>query len=795
MTKHTILFLAANPLETDRIALEEEARAIQHALEHSGHRERFALVTRWAAQPLDLLDVLRKLRPTVVHFSGRTSRGVRRGSGSEDASRDGGSAGGDDAGDPDERADGLYFHGPDGRPQIVSPAALEQTFGAAGSSVKLVVLNACYSEPEATALLGYVDCVVGMGGSISPEAAQTFAVGLYGGLGERESITVAYRQGRAAIHLAGLAGGDTPQLQVRAGVDAGRTVLADLTHDTARTESSPSSQRSAVGQDVTEEFDVFLCHNSADKAEVHRVARQLRGRGLRPWLDRVDLRPGVDIAADLQAQISSIKAAAVFIGASGIGPWQRIEIHALLAECVRRGCRLIPVLLPGCPPQPSLPPFLNSHHHVDLRRRDPDPIALLCWGITGRRPGNEPAAVPPRRRVSKTWWSSRASVAAGALSALALLEMLGASALFYWLVARLGSRALAILFLAAVPFVLRTETSEALAQRWHRRVFPGAPRAQTRPRLMRGAPGSRDRRVELVFFSLVAPFLILARSLASAIVMIGIRVGSTAVAFSCHPLTTAREIPTTWWRTVLCIDSHHPLELLDGAHDKHRPGEYDGITEVTTLPIEGLRLQASNLHDNVERYLAGWTIVVFVVLFVVPAVIYRWYLKGSVIFYSVFMFIFFVSRTQTRTTDVHLADILARVPYRLGRYAACFMLLLSLAKGYVYFAWDDLKAGWAMLPGHRLLDALVVPTAFPPWQIAIIASAVIVCLVYGMAEWTDSRIRADMEWPEHAVQSILHVQAIAQWFLCLYVLVCWFCLAASLFGWLPPRGIGLVPWE
>ena len=70
MTKHTILFLAANPLGTDRLALDREARAIQVELERSGHRDQFELVTRWAAEPLDLLRELRKLKPTVVHCSG-----------------------------------------------------------------------------------------------------------------------------------------------------------------------------------------------------------------------------------------------------------------------------------------------------------------------------------------------------------------------------------------------------------------------------------------------------------------------------------------------------------------------------------------------------------------------------------------------------------------------------------------------------------------------------------------------------------------------------------------------------
>ena len=43
--KHTILFLAANPLGTDHVALDREARAIQLELERSGFRDRFELVT------------------------------------------------------------------------------------------------------------------------------------------------------------------------------------------------------------------------------------------------------------------------------------------------------------------------------------------------------------------------------------------------------------------------------------------------------------------------------------------------------------------------------------------------------------------------------------------------------------------------------------------------------------------------------------------------------------------------------------------------------------------------------
>jgi hypothetical protein len=239
--KHTILFLAANPLGTDRLALDREARAIQVELERSGFRDSFELVTRWAAEPLDLLRELRKLKPTVVHFSGHGSRG------------------GDRAHDPatgvrrdavelgvgSEPNHGLFFQGADGQARLVSTAALEDTFDAAGSSVKLAVLSACYSESQAAALLSRVDCVVGMRGSIGDDAARNFAIGFYGGLAERESVAAAYRQGCAAISLEGLHDAERPQLRARPGVDAARLILASVPTATEAGRGSPDGSATA----------------------------------------------------------------------------------------------------------------------------------------------------------------------------------------------------------------------------------------------------------------------------------------------------------------------------------------------------------------------------------------------------------------------------------------------------------------------------------------------------------------------------------------------------------------------
>ena len=204
MRANTILFMAANPAGTDARALAEQARAIQAELERAGHRDRFAFETRWAAQPLDLLREMVKLKPTVVHFCGGR---LIDGPGATPAA-------------------GVYFQGTDGGTQMVAGKALAQAFDAVGS-VKLVVLDACYSEQHADAIAAHIDCVVGMAGGTVDQAATSFSIGLYGGIGEGESVAAAFKQGCAAIGMTGAGDPGQPQLRVRQGVDARRLVLAD----------------------------------------------------------------------------------------------------------------------------------------------------------------------------------------------------------------------------------------------------------------------------------------------------------------------------------------------------------------------------------------------------------------------------------------------------------------------------------------------------------------------------------------------------------------------------------------
>ena len=131
------------------------------------------------------------------------------------------------------------------------------------------------------------------------------------------------------------------------------------------------------------EFDVFLCHNSEDKKQVRKIFIKLKEKGIKPWLDEEQLRPGFSWQIALEEQISEIKSVGVFVGRSGLGPWQNMELRAFLEEFTRRQCPVIPVILPDARTVPELPIFLRQLTWVDFRKDYSKALRYLIWGITG----------------------------------------------------------------------------------------------------------------------------------------------------------------------------------------------------------------------------------------------------------------------------------------------------------------------------------------------------------------------------------------------------------------------------
>jgi hypothetical protein len=155
------------------------------------------LITKWAARPDDLLQALNQHRPHVVHFSGH-------GSATEEI---------------------ILLDNRTREPKPVSKAALVSLFRALKDNIRVVVLNACFSKPQAEAITGEIDCAIGMARAIGDDAAITFAASFYRAIGFGRSVKQAFDQGVAALLLDGSTEDQTPVLMSRADTESDKVYL------------------------------------------------------------------------------------------------------------------------------------------------------------------------------------------------------------------------------------------------------------------------------------------------------------------------------------------------------------------------------------------------------------------------------------------------------------------------------------------------------------------------------------------------------------------------------------------
>ena len=139
---------------------------------------------------------------------------------------------------------------------------------------------------------------------------------------------------------------------------------------------------------TTDEFDVFMAHNSSDKEAVVNISGFLKTKGIYSWIDIEQIPPGQWFQDVIQMVIPKVKAAAIFLGEKGIGRWQVLELRAFISQCVECKIPVIPVLLPGVSSIPKDMLFLRELNYVQFQKRVDEKAALmqLIWGITGKKP-------------------------------------------------------------------------------------------------------------------------------------------------------------------------------------------------------------------------------------------------------------------------------------------------------------------------------------------------------------------------------------------------------------------------
>lgn len=177
MSMVRILFFSADPLslanpDHARLQLDEEVRQIKHKVRLARYRDALEFDWNFAATPDDLIQGLHETQPQVVQFSGH-----------------GGS-------------DGLVLASEKGtHPHYLDDAQLEALFRAFRGDIRLVVLSACFSRPQAMAIAGVVGCAIGTSRRIPDEAAIRFNAAFYQAVAFGDSVAAAFEKGRVAVML------------------------------------------------------------------------------------------------------------------------------------------------------------------------------------------------------------------------------------------------------------------------------------------------------------------------------------------------------------------------------------------------------------------------------------------------------------------------------------------------------------------------------------------------------------------------------------------------------------------
>ena len=166
MDKTKILILAANPLDTEPLALGEEYQRIQDLLKRSDLRDQFELrycpALRADAIQQEILD----FKPEIIHFSGH--------------------------GD----SEGLAFADVSGEKSVwLDKETLGHLFKLCTPHLKAVFLNACHSAEQAEVIIEQVDYVIGMNAAIEDKAAISFAKGFYTAIFANAAIDLAFAAG------------------------------------------------------------------------------------------------------------------------------------------------------------------------------------------------------------------------------------------------------------------------------------------------------------------------------------------------------------------------------------------------------------------------------------------------------------------------------------------------------------------------------------------------------------------------------------------------------------------------
>ncbi|ABW33414.1 TIR domain-containing protein [Acaryochloris marina] len=318
MTAQTILFLAANPKDTQPLRLDQELRDIDEGLKRAQHRDEFQLEQRLAVRPRDIQRAMLDLNPQIVHFSGH--------------------------GEGDE---GLVFEDVSGNTQLVSGEAIADLFSLFADQLRCVVLNGCYTEVQAKAISEHIPYVIGMKRAIQDKAAISFAVGFYDALGSGRDVEFAFKLGCAAIRLEGIEEHLTPILIKKP------TTEETKDQDQPKAQTPPTPAPSPMIPDADDPLKVFISYSHKDddlrEELVTHLANLKRQGKIAAWHDRA-IEAGEEWKSQIDSKLESAQMILLLVSPDFIASdyCYDIEMQRAIARHDEGTAQVIPIILRPC---------------------------------------------------------------------------------------------------------------------------------------------------------------------------------------------------------------------------------------------------------------------------------------------------------------------------------------------------------------------------------------------------------------------------------------------------------------
>ena len=178
-----ILLLSANPVDTVPLRLNAEFKRIKESLENN---KDFQVELSLAVSTEDIRKDISKQKPNILHFSGH-GEGQR----------------------------GLLVEDEQGKSQLLSTESFRRLLALYNKDIQCVLLNACYSQHQAEAIVQHIDYVIGMNDAIGDKAAIKFSIAFYDSLAVGELIPRAFEIACTSLDLQNLKDVDTPVLLQR----------------------------------------------------------------------------------------------------------------------------------------------------------------------------------------------------------------------------------------------------------------------------------------------------------------------------------------------------------------------------------------------------------------------------------------------------------------------------------------------------------------------------------------------------------------------------------------------------